>query len=81
MKLEPWCIRHTRGWCIAKDQKHEPEAGNGSLPTACDHFITLNFGVERRKPTGCQACWVHYAGLQVDEERKAKRDRRRVTPV
>lgn len=80
MKLEPWCIRHLRGWCIAKEQARTPDAAADGLPTACEHFIVLNFGVERRKPEGCSACRVHYAGLEVDDERKRKRARR-VTPV
>lgn len=67
---------------MVKNQKHEPDAGDFSIVTACEHHIVLNFGVERRKPD-CVDCRVPFAGYEVKEEKRWKKQRRlrRVTPV
>jgi hypothetical protein len=65
---------------MTKNQKN-PDVGDMSIETACKHFVTLNFGIERRKPD-CPDCRVPYAGYEVDQERQRKKKRtRRVTPV
>lgn len=49
-----WCIRHKDGYCASKTPSTMPEEAD-SLPTLCDHFITLPTGIRRGMPT-CGEC-------------------------
>jgi hypothetical protein len=48
-----WCVRHQNGWCACKADRDPGESV--SVETACNHFVTLPYGVEKRRPT-CPEC-------------------------
>lgn len=66
---EPWCVawimRDENGrvvsmiyqeWCmLASQPKNAPPRYRDNMKTACDHWVTLPGGMERREPT-CPEC-------------------------
>ena len=64
--LAKWCVMWRdevgqRQWCVLKDQR--AHAYRDSMETACDHFVVLPWGIEKRLPT-CAEC-AHVLGLEV----------------
>ncbi len=54
MSKMAWCIRHKDGYCASKTPSMMP-AEEDSMPTLCDHFITLPTGIRKGMPT-CAEC-------------------------
>jgi hypothetical protein len=53
-RLVRWCVKHRDGWCACKVNA-KPAEDSISVETACDHYVTLPYGFQKRKPT-CPDC-------------------------
>ena len=49
-----WCIEHRDGWCAVKGN-YKPEETVDNVPTVCDYYVVLPFGIKYRTPT-CMEC-------------------------
>jgi len=47
------CVKHRDGWCATKREKSLQYSD--SVPTLCDHYVTLPMGIQRREPD-CPDC-------------------------
>lgn len=54
MKSNVVCVQHRDGWCAVGEDVVEPQCWN-TIRTLCNHFITMPFGIKKRRPT-CPEC-------------------------
>lgn len=72
-RLKPWLVKHKDGTCCLKhmDRKKPPSDAINSVPTLCDHWVTLPYGYEQGEPT-CTNCTAALSRYRMGKKRTGR---------